>query len=218
MKPSGKVFGIGMRKTGTRSVAAATRMLGLRTPHRGGDEVAALVERDIRSGDRLLHSVGEKYRAYFDVEPLVHRFELLDEQYPGSRFVLTTRDVDAWAASLERHVVANRERAAVGQYRGSLLVVEPDAWRQEWAEHHDAVRAYFADRPQDLLELDVCEGGQGWEQLAPFLDRPIPSQPFPWENKRGAGTYRSDSFSHVARRRLSGARSRLIWSYRSHGT
>jgi hypothetical protein len=33
-----------------------------------------------------------------------------------------------------------------------------------------------------LLELDVFSG-DGWEKLCRFVDRPIPSVAFPWENK-----------------------------------
>jgi hypothetical protein len=44
------------------------------------------------------------------------------------------------------------------------------------------VRAYFAGRPDDLLE--VCwEAGDGWKELASFLGQPVPALPFPHLNK-----------------------------------
>lgn len=187
-----RVLGIGLRKTGTRSVAVATRELGFRTLHKGGDATSALVEAAAAAGRPLLSGLGDEFDVYLDVEALVHRFAELDEQYPGSRFLLTTRPVDAWLSSMERHVLGNRERAERGEYDGSFLEVEPQRWRSEYEDHHAAVRRHFADRPGDLLEFDVT-AGDGWERLAPFLGVPVPSAPFPWENRAGEGTYRRRS-------------------------
>ena len=38
--------------------------------------------------------------------------------------------------------------------------------------------AFFKDRPDDLLVIDICSG-EGFERLAPFLDRPVPTEAFP---------------------------------------
>jgi hypothetical protein len=43
------------------------------------------------------------------------------------------------------------------------------------------VREAFADQPERLLVMNVCEG-DGWAQLCPFLSLPVPEQPFPWVN------------------------------------
>lgn len=205
-----RVFGIGLRKTGTRSLASACRLLDHRTLHKGGGATSALVVRSEAEGEPLLRRLGEGYDAYFDVEALVHRFAVLDAQYPGSRFILSTREEEAWLDSLERHVVANQERQARGEYRGNLVSVDRDRWRADRAEHHHRVRAYFAQRPDDLLEIDVCEAGDGWERLAPFLDRPVPSTPFPWENRDGSGTYRSAPAIARIRRLEVEARRRVV--------
>jgi hypothetical protein len=186
----GKLFGIGLRKTGTRSIAAATRALGLRTLHKGGRGTSNLVEQAEAEGVPLLTHLGEGYDAYFDVKAIETRYAELDRQYPGSRFILSLRDEEAWLDSYEKHVLGNQARAKRGEYDGVLLIVDREAWRAERAAHHEAVRAYFADRPGDLLEFDIGVG-DGWEKLAPFLGKPIPTEPFPWENRDGEGTYRA---------------------------
>jgi hypothetical protein len=196
-----KVFGIGLRKTGTRSVADAMRELGYRTLHQGGRTSSQLVDRAVDEGQPLLRYLGEQYDAYFDVESLVHLFDRADREYPGSRFLLTTRPVEPWIDSLERHVLANQGRAARGEYEGTLLVVDPERWLQEYESHHAAVRSYFADRPGDLLEIDITRG-DGWEVLAPFLGVPAPSTAFPWENREGAGTYRPRGVASTLARRV----------------
>ena len=37
---------------------------------------------------------------------------MLDRQYPGSKFILTVRDLDDWLDSRRRHVETNIERHA----------------------------------------------------------------------------------------------------------
>lgn len=203
-----KIFGIGLNKTGTRSIAEATRILGFRTLHKGDAATSAAVEAAIRDGNPPLAYIGEKFNAYFDVEAVVHNFIELDEWYPGSKFILTTRHVEGWILSRTKHVHANQARAARGEYNGTWLTVDVDAWRTEWDRHHRAVRAYFALRPDDLLEFDVT-AGSGWETIAPFLGRSIPNRPFPWENKEGSGTYRPEGWLRRWQRRRRGAVARL---------
>ncbi len=111
---------------------------------------------------------------------------MLDRQYPGSRFVLTTRTVDHWVESRRKHVLRNRERAAAGDYTGTFLEIDPDAWRAEFAAHHARVAAYFAGR-DDLLTFRITEG-DGYEQLCPFLGLPIPDEPFPHRHRAGPAT------------------------------
>lgn len=48
--------------------------------------------------------------------------------------------------------------------------------------HNAAVRAHFAQRPNDLLELDFARG-DGWPELCTFLGVPAPSEPFIHANR-----------------------------------
>jgi hypothetical protein len=49
---------------------------------------------------------------------------------------------------------------------------------RDYQNRNEEVRSYFADRPGDLLVLDVV-GGEGWERLCPFLGLEPPAGPFP---------------------------------------
>ena len=91
---------------------AATRELGFRTLHKGGSSSSQVVLDAERAGRPLLDGFAPGFAAFFDVEALVHRFVELDAAYPGSRFILSTRDEDAWLSSMERHALANQERKA----------------------------------------------------------------------------------------------------------
>jgi hypothetical protein len=204
----GKIFGIGLTKTGTASLAMALRMLGYRTLHKGDMATSRAVDRAAAEGRPLLSDIGTGFDAYLDVEAIGRRFREADRQYPGSRFILTTRELDSWLSSRERHVLGNQERHRAGAYEGSRLVVDRPAWITEREEHHAAVHSYFTDRPGDLLVIDIC-GGEGWELLAPFLGRTISARPFPWENRDGAGSYRRAGRWQENRRRLIAASARF---------
>jgi hypothetical protein len=213
---AGKVFGIGLNKTGTRSIASALRQLGYRTLHKGDVATSALVERAASERRPLLTYLGSSWDAYFDVAALVHGFRDLDAQYPGSRFLLSTRELEGWLRSREKHVLANQRRAAEGAYSGRWLTVDIDGWRTEWQAHHAAVAEYFGDRPDDLLVFDAV-GGDGWDVLCPFLGASVPRGRFPWENKDGAGTYAGSSRRSEILRLMHSAEGRARRMLQRHG-
>ena len=176
-----RVFGIGLNKTGTTSLHEALGVLGYDALHWGGPAIRKLVEAAGDRGEPLLSRLDQRYDAFTDIEALSTGFELLDEQYPGSRFILTLRPVEDWIASRRQHVERNRRRAAAGEYHGSFTEIDEAAWRAAWDRHLNAVRTYFAGRG-NLLEVDLA-AGDGWEALCSFLDEPVPSTPFPWGNR-----------------------------------
>lgn len=176
-----KIFCIGLNKTGTTSLHLALEAMGLQSLHWAGEAAYLDVLRAKREGRRLLHYVGEGWDAYSDIETLSRHFEVADQHYPGSSFILTVRNREAWLDSRRRHVERNRRNKANGTYAGRYLRVEPEAWRIEWDEHLRRVTDYFACRPGDLLVVDVC-GIEGYGRLAPFLGLPIPAGGFPVAN------------------------------------
>lgn len=175
-----KVFGIGLNKTGTISLHEALETLGFRSLHWGGPEVRVQVERALADGRPLVEDFPQ-YDAFSDIWALSEHFDVLDRQYPGSRFVLTTRDVDSWVESRRRHVARNLARRAEGRYDGTFLTVDEPAWRAQFHEHHDRVATYFAGRT-DLLVLRIAEG-EGYEKLCPFLGVEPPPTPFPFRHR-----------------------------------
>lgn len=176
-----RIFGIGLNKTGTSSLDAALRILGYESLHWGGPPVRRLVEEALEAGEPLLSRLDPRYDAFSDIEPLYRNFALLDEQYPGSKFILTVRPLEAWIESRKRHVENNVRRKELGLYTGTFLVVDEEAWRADWEQHLAAVRSYFAGR-DDFVEIDIT-AREGWGPLCKLLDVPEPSVPFPWENR-----------------------------------
>jgi hypothetical protein len=176
-----RVFCIGLNKTGTSSFHAAAGILGLKSLHWGGPAVRRAVEAALADARPLLSGLDPAIDAFSDVEPVSEHFDLLDDQYPGSRFVLTVRPIDEWIESRRRHVQRNIARQRVGEYQGTFLVVDEEGWREQWHCHVDRVQQYFRGR-QEFLEVDLTAGA-GWGPLCEFLDLPEPAEPFPWVNR-----------------------------------
>jgi hypothetical protein len=137
-------------------------------------------------GRPMLSGVDPELDAFCDIEDVNRGYAALDRDYPGSKFILTVRDVESWVTSRIRHVEHNRALRDDGRPHGDFLDVDVDGWLAEREAHHVAVLSHFAGRPDDLLVIDLC-AGQGWERLAPFLGwERIPERPFPWENRAPA--------------------------------
>jgi hypothetical protein len=178
-----RVFGIGLNKTATTTLAEALSILGYDVLHWGGTAAHDAVLAAFEAGEPLVSRLDPRHDAFFDIGVLSRRFALLDAQYPGSRFLLTVRPLDDWIDSRRRHVLTNQARKAAGDYDGTFLTVDEPKWRAEWELHLERVHGHFGARA-DLLELDVT-ADPTWGRLCRFLGRPEPAVPFPWLN-RGA--------------------------------
>ena len=175
-----RIFNVGFNKTGTSSFHRAMEILGFQSLHWGGPRVHELVQTSFAAKEPLLTRLDPRYDAFSDIGPLSRRFPLLDEQYPGSHFILTVRPVEEWLDSRRRHVEYNRDRQALGAYRGDFLEVDEKRWREDWEDHVQRVRSYFDGR-RDFLEIDLTRN-PSWEPLCELLGRPIPTVAFPWDN------------------------------------
>jgi hypothetical protein len=167
-----KVFCVGLGKTGTTSLKEALRMLGYRTIR------LPLEWQGITDFDAALPGVSAAM------------YRELDKAFPGSRFILTVRDVDGWLKSIERDMGrkqdVQRDRADERNRMLEMLYGSPKFDRERfWQAFHDhqaGVRSYFEGRPDDLLVLDVTRSS-GWDDLCSFLEEPVPAEPFPFVNK-----------------------------------
>lgn len=182
-----KVVGIGLNKTGTKTLAAALAVLGwTRQMSCNRDLLAAWREGD-PSG--LLAAV-ETHDVCEDWPwPLAFR-EILARFGDRCRYVLTRRATpDIWLGSLKAH----SERVSPTEHCRTLAYghAYPHGREAEhlaiYSAHTEAVRTHFAAQGAGHLLLEVCwETGDGWAQLCPFLGAPVPSVPFPHENRAPA--------------------------------
>jgi hypothetical protein len=164
-----KIFGIGLSRTGTTSLIRAFEILGYHSCHSPG------------TIDQFFSN-----NALADT-PVVVGYQFLDIMFPGSKFILTDRDEADWLRSCEsiwRKYLQEQSEFLQHLHLALYNTVQfsEGKFRAARRRHLTAVKEYFAGRPNDLLEMRICEG-EGWERLCPFLGKPIPDVPFPRENE-----------------------------------
>ncbi|SIN68756.1 Glycosyltransferase, GT2 family [Singulisphaera sp. GP187] len=170
-----KLFGVGLPRTGTTSIASAMLELGLRTGHACFDET--------------LFDVGD---AFFDT-PVYVDYPDLDRRYPGSKFILTWRDPHDWYRSFVRNLgpYLHRLRTEFNLDPDRLIdrrcymhvfgtdELDEDTFLVRYRDHRFRVEEFFTKRPDDLLILDLDTTTDLWDPLYQFLNLPRPDRPFP---------------------------------------
>lgn len=178
-----KVFGIGLPKTGTTSLGYCFRRFGFK--HRTFDmDLAVLVKRNELAP---VFAEAEKFETFEDW-PWFAIYRELDQRFPRSKFVLTTRkDTATYVKSLQGH----HEREGIRSedfvkphWWDEVFGVEPREWDYEFSarryeRHNREVLEYFGDRIGKDLIVVCWEQGDGWAELSRFLGKKCPDEPFP---------------------------------------
>ena len=177
-----KVFGIGLSKTGTTSLFAAFHMLGYRAGtyrHMKRKGLSKWFKGDFS------HDYIDDFDAITDL-PIGAFYPSLDNKYPGSKFILTTRKKADWLNSCKRFfALQKRNLEKAGSFYNQtqlstygIASFDEAQFSHIYDCHEDNVRNYFRGRDNDLLVISITEG-DGWEKLCPFLEKPIPDCDFP---------------------------------------
>lgn len=168
----GKVFGIGLSKTGTTSLTTALRRLGYNAVHYPVQPV---------------FKAAEMFDAITDLPAAAH-YDPLGMVYPLAKFILTIRDIDSWLESCSRHFVSESRNPTFQDYRRVVYGVDKfdeRFFRKAYTKHsNNVIRwAYRTGRTnKEVLIFNLC-GGEGYETLCPFLGLPVIDERFPHENK-----------------------------------
>lgn len=177
------IFGIGLPKTGTMSLALALGRLGFTVEHNPKQRWA-----DLYMGlytwpdlpDAAVHFGTRHYRR-------------LEKSYPGSTYILTVRNKRDWLDSCE----AQFRKEYVYDPMQELIRVDifgtTDFDRDQFSDIYDAhfhlAMRFFDELPANRwLVMDVNEG---WGPLCEFLEKDEPDEPFPHANQKNAPAQQS---------------------------
>jgi len=175
-----KIFGIGLSKTGTTSLTQALEILGYKAIH--NPSYLLNYQDDVLS---LNYAEVSQYDVLTDIQ-IARFYKELDLKYPGSKFILTTREMKSWLRSCENHFnrfrdTSDKARALdIAMYGTDLF--DGEKLRNAYDRYYDDVMEYFQGRDSDLLILDVLEANK-WQKICDFLDKPIPRAEYPMINK-----------------------------------
>ncbi len=164
-----KIFQIGFNKCGTQSLHNLFWSNNVRGVHYDHGDLATSILANWQSGRPLLSDHYVQYPAFFDMENIYVNppifiaellFKQLDQQYPGSKFILNTRDKAGWLKSRTLHVDENNQKKYIEVLCEQYQMNREDLiarWSADWDEHHRSVLDFFKDRPKDLLvyKIDV---------------------------------------------------------------
>jgi 3'-phosphoadenosine 5'-phosphosulfate (PAPS) 3'-phosphatase len=176
-----KVFGIGLSKTGTTSLARALELLGYRTKDYLG--ISRYDPNDLTCLD--LETIDQN-DAFTDT-PIPSFYKALDQRFPNSKFILTVRDIENWSKSCKKQftkALAEKESADSNRLIADLYgcaLFEKQKFESGYKRYVNDAIEHFEGRENDLLVIDIC-GGEGWERLCAFLGKPVPDIPFPKAN------------------------------------
>lgn len=178
-KTCNRIFNIGLNRAGTTSITEALCTLGVRAVHHkhDGTRLYDILRANLLARRPALHGLA-MYDAFSDFAGREF-YRILDRQYPYSKFILTTRELESWLDSRERKVAKN---LASTEYHYSFRAVDREGWTTHRARYLAELERYFEKRPGDFLVINI-PAGDGWEQLCPFLGLPIPDEPFPFKNR-----------------------------------
>ncbi len=197
-----EVIGAGAGRTGTTSLKLALEILGF-DPCYSMAEVFMFRHAKfwlrVTNGctfdfEEVFASHSKVYKASCDLPASMFWREQL-QKYPDAKVILTVRDPEKWYKSCSGTIFCmmpngpfSKFGVKVSTYVSGVsamfaqLIVR-DFFRNDWRkeslincfnEHNAKV---IKECPKD--KLLVYEVGQGWEPLCTFLDKPIPTVPFP---------------------------------------
>lgn len=177
-----KIFGIGLGRTGTKSLTKALRQLGFSIHHYPDDSITAA---EVISGRP--YSITDTCDGLTDLHATV-RFKELDQRYPGSKFILTVRDRNSWLESCQRHFSYYKANLDPNPIRAMSRTLHLQAYgldefhatrfEEAYFDLAGDVGSHFCQRPNDMIAMDVV-AGDGWNDLCPFLGLPVQNRPFP---------------------------------------
>jgi Sulfotransferase domain len=201
-----KIFCIGRNKTGTTSLKRAFKDLGFSVGYQRKAET--LYDCFYFQGEfKPIIDYCLTAQVFQDVPfSCPETYKHLDTAYPGSKFILSVRDDgEQWYRSITRFHAKKFGKEGrlptVEDLKNAIYVrkgfpyntvrlhgtTDNAPYHKEiliahYERHNREVMAYFKDRPDDLLVINLAEPGS-YKQFVKFLGVNSPYDRFPWEKK-----------------------------------
>jgi len=183
-----KVFGVGLNKTGTKTLCEALKILGFKNSQSSDVKNSPIIRWELTNHwkNQNFEPIIEFSKDYNNFEdwpwPLV--YQIMYKTYEDAKFILTVRkSPEVWYESLCKH--AKR----VSDSRFSKMIYGyhmPHDFKKEhisfYKTHNEDVCNYFNENNSDRLLVLCFEDGDAWSKLCTFLDQKIPQKPFPHKN------------------------------------
>lgn len=173
-----KIFGIGLNRTGTGSLAAALKILGYKVSHwQHHTQISHYL-----TLNRFDFPLLKTHDAVLDL-PIPAIFKELHQHYPQAKFIYTMREKADWLKSQEKHY--NR-LGGKGFFECKLTYgsyhFDKELYSEAWERHTEEVYNYFIEENRGNLLVLEC-GQDNWQRLCNFLGHEVPNTPWPHINR-----------------------------------
>ena len=178
-----KIVQIGWVKTGSSSLHNALNLLGFYD--KCGDEWNGEIAL------RNLEELSDKNLIPFYVQWPWCQFQMaikLYEKWDDVYLIYLKRDFEKQHNSRYRDYNINPWGDENGQWTSQEFLERKNEVIGKWEEEEEIIDRFLFEIPKDRwLEMNICDNGDGWNELCLFLNIPIPDIRFPYTNKGGSG-------------------------------
>lgn len=197
-----KIFGIGLNKTGTKTLTKCLYTLGFDRPISCRRDLLI----DYRKGDfEKIFEVSDQNNSFADWPWCLMYKELYRRYGSSARYILTKRKTSiAWLESLKAHSerVHSTEHCRLLAYGHNYPHGFEEYHTDFYERHNNEVHDFFRRNQCENLLLELSfDAGDGWEKLCSFLDARMPAAPFPHEGSLAAtqepSEYREDNAKRI---------------------
>lgn len=158
--PLMKIFQIGFNELGSDAIHNFMMAQGFRSVHWDDGRLATRMMDNFQNCEPLLKGY-EDYDCFLDMENVEKNvfanlifFEMLDKQYPGSKFILNTGEMNTWLQMRESNTTYLERYMKATNISSVQEVLK--RWKRAWTRHHTQVLSYFGKRlHKDLLVLHM---------------------------------------------------------------
>ena len=179
-----KIFQIGFNKCGTLSIHRLFLNYSepkLPSVHWENGTLAYNMQQNLDKGLPILHGY-DYIKVFTDMETymttnnidsylfMFKHYQIIDQQYPNSKFILNTRNINNWIISRLNHKSGwkiqdgkpTKLKESESYYKSHMKIYNINSlsklitiWENEWYDHHNNVINYFRNRTNDLLVFDI---------------------------------------------------------------
>lgn len=154
-----KVFCIGFHKTGTTSLGSFLEKIGYSNCHGAGPIRKALGDKKMmellyRRDYDAVFEIAKNYNSFND-NPWFFIYPALDEQFPGSKFILMTRNEKDWLKSCIQYFGNTTSKFRMFLYGKGSPIGNEERYLKVYRNHNEAVLEFFKNRPDDLLVIEL---------------------------------------------------------------
>lgn len=164
-----KVFAIGRRRTGIKSITKALLMLGFKKT----EILDKTKGKDVKS---IISDMKSKNFCTCIFDYTMEDIRAIEAAYPDSVFILTERDIDKWYSSFIRFYTGKPAHSEKTEYKNKGQYTS-----QFYEGYNNLIKTHFQGREWKVLYFYYGQTAS-WQSLCQFLKKPIPTGSFPHEN------------------------------------